>query len=169
MEYTETEEIYHPLPQPDEIPKREKEDAMGAYLMMFAALGAGLPLPMINLIASVVYYYVNRNKSRFVRFHLVQSLWSQIPVTLLNGVIIMWTIRNFVFQQDFTQLYFGLVIAAVLINLVYVIMSVYAAVLARKGNIYYFVFFGKLAFHQVFLKRDEDDGFLPSIRNKPPI
>jgi hypothetical protein len=26
---------YYPLPQPAEIPEREKEDAMGAYLMMF--------------------------------------------------------------------------------------------------------------------------------------
>ncbi|MCH8319303.1 MAG: hypothetical protein IIA88_12580, partial [Bacteroidetes bacterium] len=42
---------YLPVPQPDEIPTREKEDAMGAYLMMFAAIAAGLPLPIINLIA----------------------------------------------------------------------------------------------------------------------
>jgi len=31
------------LPQPDEIPEREKEDAMGAYLMMFASLAIGSP------------------------------------------------------------------------------------------------------------------------------
>jgi len=39
------------LPQPHEIPKRDREDAMGAYLMMFAAWGAGLPLPLLNLLA----------------------------------------------------------------------------------------------------------------------
>ncbi|MCH8330385.1 MAG: hypothetical protein IH946_03240, partial [Bacteroidetes bacterium] len=50
---------YHPLPQPDDIPTREREDAMGAYLMMFAAVAAGLPLPIINLIAAIIYYYVN--------------------------------------------------------------------------------------------------------------
>jgi len=81
----------------------------------------------------------------------------------------MWTIRNFIYQDDFTRLYFGLVITAVFANLVYVIMSIYAAVLARKGNIYYFLFFGKLAFHQVFLKRDEDEGFVPSSQNRPPL
>ena len=46
---------FHPLQQPDEIPEREKEDAMGAYLMMFAAVAIGLPLPIINLIASIIY------------------------------------------------------------------------------------------------------------------
>ena len=46
---------YHPLPQPHELSEREKEDAMGAYLMMFAAVGAGLPLPVINLIAAIIY------------------------------------------------------------------------------------------------------------------
>ena len=31
------------LPQPHEIRNGEREDAMGAYLMMFAAWGAGSP------------------------------------------------------------------------------------------------------------------------------
>ena len=70
---------YYPLPQPEEIPEREKEDAMGAYLMMFAAVAIGLPLPIINLIASFIYYYINRKKSRFIHFHSLQSLLSQIP------------------------------------------------------------------------------------------
>jgi len=52
-------EKYVKLPQPHELSEREKEDAMGAYLMMFAALATSLPLPIINLIAATVYYYVN--------------------------------------------------------------------------------------------------------------
>ena len=32
---------YHPLSQPDELTSREKEDAMGAYLMMFASIEIG--------------------------------------------------------------------------------------------------------------------------------
>ena len=57
---------YYPLEQPDELSTRQKEDAMGAYLMMFAALGAGLPLPIINLIAAVIYYYINKSASSVV-------------------------------------------------------------------------------------------------------
>jgi len=37
---------YLPLPQQDEIPEREREDAMGAYIMMFAAFASSLPLPI---------------------------------------------------------------------------------------------------------------------------
>ena len=50
------------LPQPDEIPKREREDAMGAYLMMFAAWGVGLPLPLLNLVAAIIYFFTNKKR-----------------------------------------------------------------------------------------------------------
>lgn len=57
-------EKYVKLPQPQDLSEREKEDAMGAYLMMFAALATSLPLPIINLIAAIVYYYINRKKRK---------------------------------------------------------------------------------------------------------
>ncbi len=52
---TMTKENFNPILQPNEIDILEKEDAMGAYLMMFAALGAGLPLPVLNLVAAIIY------------------------------------------------------------------------------------------------------------------
>ncbi|MGB2136003.1 MAG: hypothetical protein ACPHVU_00280 [Flavobacteriaceae bacterium] len=51
---------------------------------MFAAFAVGLPLPVINLIAALIYYFVNRKKSRFIHFHCLQSFLLQIPTTLLN-------------------------------------------------------------------------------------
>ena len=57
-------EKYVKLPQPQDLSEREKEDAMGAYLMMFAALATSLPLPIINLIAAIVYYYINPKKKK---------------------------------------------------------------------------------------------------------
>ncbi|TVQ49245.1 MAG: DUF4870 domain-containing protein [Saprospirales bacterium] len=150
--YTE----YYPLPQPNEVSKRERDDAMGSYLMMFASLGAGLPLPIINLLAAVIYYFVNKHKGRFVRFHLLQSLWSQIPVTLLNGFMVIWTIRNFMTQTDFSQLFFGLLWTTVFINVLYLGFSIYAAVRANNGRFFYFLFFGKLAYHQAYKVRYDD-------------
>ncbi|MBT3421771.1 MAG: DUF4870 domain-containing protein, partial [Bacteroidetes bacterium] len=90
MEYRKE---YHELPQPDQIADREKEDAMGAYFMMFASMAIGLPLPILNLVASIIYYYLNKAKGRFVRFHTLQSLLSQLPLTLLNAGGIFWLIR----------------------------------------------------------------------------
>src|SRR5437868_15475390 len=84
---------FHPLEQPDELTIRQKEDAMGAYLMMFAAIGAGLPLPIINLAAAVIYYYINKSSSRFVKFHSYQALIATIPTTVINAGAMFWTLR----------------------------------------------------------------------------
>lgn len=167
---TEYTEKYHPIPQPDEIPIREKEDAMGAYLMMFAALAAGLPLPIINLIAAIIYYFVNKSKSRFVHFHSLQSLISQLPTSLLNAGLVFWVIRIWMGNyevNDYFRGYLGLVAVG---NIIYFIFSIIAAVRARRGQFYYFLFFGKLAFHSVYkMRNNEEPGDKPKYINKPPI
>ena len=66
---------YLPLPQPNELDEREKEDAMGAYFMMFAALASSLPLPIINLIAAVIYYYINRKKTGLFTFTVYKAFF----------------------------------------------------------------------------------------------
>ena len=170
------DDLYAEITQPEDIPIREREDAMGAYLMMFGALAAGLPLPIINLIAAVIYYYLNRNKSRFVKFHTLQSLYSQFPTTLMNAGLIFWTVRMFVFAPDNSALdsaspfsennaYWAYLWMVVLANLLYIIFSIIGAVRARKGHMYYFVFFGKLAYHRAFLRRPEDE---MNHKNLPP-
>ena len=157
---------YHPLPQPDEIVVRVREDAMGAYFMMFATAAMGLPLPILNLVASIIYYYVNRDKGRFVRFHTLQSLYSQIPVSILNSGLVAWTIVNFVKDYDFRGAYWGYLIMTVIAILVYFIFSIVGAVKARKGLFYYFVFFGKIAYHQVYRIRTEQSD--SPVLNSPP-
>lgn len=159
---------YHDLEQPDELSKKEKEDAMGAYLMMFAAIGAGLPLPIINLIASVIYFFVQKRNTRFVRFHSLQSLWSQIPTTLVNAGAMYWTLQIFLFDNlEATDLYFGYLIMLVVLNLAYFAFSIVGAVKARNGKMYYFLFFGKLCYHQVYQIREEDANNMSNV-NLPP-
>ncbi len=157
---------YHPIPQPGEIEVRVREDAMGAYLMMFATAALGLPLPILNLVAAIVYYFVNRDKGKFVQFHMLQSLYSQIPVTLLNSGLVAWTIVNFVRDLDFTSMYWGYLIMTGVAGLVYFIFSIIGAVKARKGLFYYFIFFGKIAYHQVYRIRPDQTG--STLHNQPP-
>ncbi|MFP5471399.1 MAG: DUF4870 domain-containing protein [Bacteroidia bacterium] len=158
---------YHPVPQPDDITQTEKEDAMGSYLMMFAAFAVGLPLPIINLIAAVVYYILNRKKSRYVKFHCLQSLLSQIPTTIMNAILVGWTIRIIAFHNaNFTSNYFGYLVAVIVANLLYIIFSIVAAVKANKGRFYYFLFFGKIAYHYSFLKTIELN---TPVTNRPPV
>ncbi len=164
----ETQPGYYPLEQPDELTIREKEDAMGAYLMMFAALGAGLPLPVINLIAAVIYYYINKSKSRFVRFHSYQALISTIPTTLINAGAMFWGLRILIYEDwHVTNNFKGYVIAAIIANLAYFVIGIIAAIKARKGMYYYYIFFGKIAYQKVFAIREaagENEGPV----NNPP-
>jgi len=161
-------EKYHPLPQPDQVPTREREDAMGAYLMMFASIAAGLPLPILNLIAATIYYFVNRSKSRFVEFHSFQSVISQIPVSLINVIAASWFI-SIIFGNripEFPDNFKGYVLMALVVNVLYMGFSIYAAVRARKGRFFYFVFFGKISYQRAYLVKEAKDNQDPV--NKPP-
>lgn len=168
---------YYALPQPHELSEREKEDAMGAYLMMFASLATSLPLPVINLIAAVIYYYVNRKKGRFIHFNCLQSLLSQLPTTLANWGLLYWGLQIFFFENyevsDYFYAYLGFSIIA---NLIYFIFSIVAAVRSRKGIFMYFIFFGPYAYEKVYSKRNklsyENEDFNPEIEQKvntPPF
>lgn len=158
--------LYEPVPQPAEVTRKERDDAMGGYLMMFAALAIGLPLPIINLLATVIYYFVNRRISRFVHFHTLQSLLSQIPTSLLNSGLVFWTIRNLFGHNNFSDAYFGYLLAVVVANLVYFIISIVAAVRAYNGRMFYMLFFGKIAYHYAYRSGNNTEAAAPV--NRPP-
>jgi uncharacterized membrane protein len=155
------------VPQPEEITVSEREDAMGAYLMMFASLAAGLPLPIINLVASIVYYFVNREKGKFVHFHCLHSLYAQIPSSLLNAGGMFWGLRIVFDILPFDDTFKAYLIVVALANLLYFAFSIVAAVRARQGRFFYFVFFGKIAFQQVYGADDRGDKE-KTISNKAP-
>jgi len=163
------------LPQPDQLTEREKEDGMGAYLMMFAAFAVGLPLPVVNLIAAMIYYFINRKKSRFIHFHCLQSFLSQIPTTLLNWGLLYWVLQIYLFHHHTeNHFFFAYVVLVIIANLIYVIFSIVAAVKARKGNFYYFIFFGPYAYKRVYsrlnpLQYNNEEKKAGGVRmNKPP-
>jgi uncharacterized membrane protein len=158
---------YYPVPQPDELTNREKDDAMGGYLMMFAALGAGLPLPIINLIASVIYYHANKSKSRFVRFHTYQALLSQIPLTLLNAVCMGWALRILVSADwHLNAVFGGYALMLLVANIVYIVFGIISAVKASKGRMYYYWIFGPIAYQRIFAITPESEK--PQATNQPP-
>lgn len=161
-----------PVPQPEELTQREKDDAMGGYLMMFAAFAVSLPLPVVNLIAAVVYYFINRGKSRFVHFHALQSLLSQIPTTLLNWGVLFILIRVYLLDLDaMTNLKRAYIIFAIVANIGYVIFSIVAAVRARAGRFLYFLFFGAYSFERVYAVTNTRayENETPVDAPKPPV
>lgn len=161
------------LPQPQEISKREKEDAMGAYLMMFAAMGAGFPFPLLNLLASIIYFSINKKKSRYVAFHSFQSLITQIPISVLNGVLLFWFIRILIMGMSLFNLQFFIYLGFVILwNLLYIILSITASVRARRGQLYYMLFFGAISFDKYYgeaaLNRQNLYGDKKIEPNRPP-
>ena len=133
------------LPQPEEITERERDDAMGAYLMMFASLAIGLPIPLLNLIASVIYFFVNRKTSHFVAFHALQALLTHIPVVLLNAGVVAWIIVN-IAMKNVAPVFFWYLIFTILVNLTWIVWSIVALVHANKGRFIYMPVFGRLCF-----------------------
>ena len=151
------------IPQPEEIDSRERERSLASYFMMFISSTVGLPLPFINLIASWIYFSYTRKTSRFVKFHALQSLLSQIPVTILNTTLAIWVILliiNNIGHLEYamvTSSFYGFVATIIIVNLVYIIFSIIAAVRAYHGRLYYFPFFGNIAFQHSFLKEESYD------------
>ena len=69
----------------------EREKASNSYVMSLVAGMAGLPLPIINLIATAIFYLGNKKGTYFVRWHCTQALLSQISMLLINSFSFTWT------------------------------------------------------------------------------
>ncbi|PIY33611.1 MAG: hypothetical protein COZ08_04965, partial [Bacteroidetes bacterium CG_4_10_14_3_um_filter_42_6] len=70
----------------------ESEKASNSYLMSLIAVIAGLPFPIINLIATFAFYLGNRKGTYFVRWHCTQALLSQFSLLLMNSVAFWWSV-----------------------------------------------------------------------------
>lgn len=155
------------LPQPDDIIETDKDAALGSYVLMFAVWAVGLPIPFLSIIASIIYYYINKKESRFVNFHLYQALIIQWLLTVVNVALIVWLIimiiNNFAGYKPF------LVFAAftVVWNLFFVIYSIFACLRAKAGRFCYMPFFGKMIFEKYY-GREARTYEKKKIENRPP-
>jgi uncharacterized membrane protein len=165
-----TEESSGPvrLPQPEEIPERERDDAMAAYLMMFASLAIGLPIPLVNLIASVIYFLVNRKSSSFAAFHSLQALLTHVPVVLLNAGAVGWLIGILVSQAGFHAPFFWYLFFTVLVNIAYIAWSIVALIHASKGRFFYMPVVGRFCFSRYYGAKARVRRQRPRWENKPP-
>jgi len=153
------------IPQPSEITPRERERSLMAYMTMFASSTVGLPLPFINFLAALAFHHYIKETSAYVRFHSYQSLFSQLVTSVFNLVAIIWLIVCFI-NQDFTHGFIAFGISALVINFVYFIISIIAAVKAYKGQMFYFYFFGDISFRKAFKKYESSPK--PESLNVPP-
>jgi uncharacterized membrane protein len=124
--------------------EEEAEKASFAYLMSTLIVIVGLPLPIINVIGSLVFYMSNRRQTYFVRFHSLQSMLSQIAVVPFNSIGLGWTIYLFTGQASVSNLYIAYILCIIILNIMEFISTLYAAVRTRKKLDIRFWIFGSL-------------------------
>ncbi|MFY0606205.1 MAG: DUF4870 domain-containing protein [Cyclobacteriaceae bacterium] len=124
--------------------EHELERASNSYLMSLVAVIGGLPLPILNLIATLGFYVANRKSTYFVRWHCTQALISQFSLLLINSYGFWWTI-SIIFQSDIiTNNYIAYMITLFVVNLGEFIATVYTAINTRKGQHVEWYFYGTL-------------------------
>jgi hypothetical protein len=122
----------------------ESEKASNSYLMSVVAVIAGLPLPVINLIATVAFFFGNRKGTYFVRWHCMQALLAQAFTLAMNVVGVYWSVAIFFGSHHITNNYIAYIITIIVFNLAEFIATLYAAIRTRKGAHVVWWFFGPL-------------------------
>jgi uncharacterized Tic20 family protein len=122
----------------------EAEKASNSYLMSLVALIVGVPLPIVNLLATLLFYWGNRKSSFFVRWHCTQALLSQFSVLVVNSIGFWWTISILFTEENVSNTYFAYLLIAILFNITELITTIYSAVQTRKGIHVEWLFFGTL-------------------------
>lgn len=112
----------------------ESEKASNSYLMSLIAIIVGLPLPVINLIATFIFYLGNRKSGYFVKWHCTQALLSQLTIVAMNSAGFYWTLHIIFGKGTVTDNYIGYIITILLLNVTEFIMTIYAAVKTRHGH-----------------------------------
>lgn len=129
---------------PDTIMEHEAEKASNSYVMSIIAIFGGLPLPVINLIATLIFFLGNRKASYFIRWHCTQALLSQVSLLIINSAGVVWSAFIIFDKREISDNYIAYVITLLLFNLAEFIATVHAAVKTRKGIHVEWYFYGTL-------------------------
>jgi len=124
--------------------EHEAEKASNSYLMSLMAVVVGLPLPIINLIATLIFYLGNRRGTYFVRWHCTQALLSQASLLVMNSFGFWWTFSIIFRDEVLTNRYIAYLITVFLFNLTDVVATIYTAIQTRKGKHIEWWFYGDL-------------------------
>lgn len=95
----------------------EHEKASNSYLMSLVAVIAGLPLPIINLLATFFFFVANRKATQFVRWHCTQALLSQLFLLFINAGAFSWSAIIFFTDASINNIYIGYMLTVIIFNI----------------------------------------------------
>jgi len=122
----------------------EAEKASNSYLMSLIAIMAGLPLPIINLVATLIFYLGNRKGTHFVRWHCTQAFISQFSLLFINSASFYWTMSIVFGTREISNPYIAYIITVIIFNLSDFIATVNTAIKTHKGINVQWWFYGPL-------------------------
>lgn len=122
----------------------EKEKASNSYLMSVMAVMAGLPFPIINLLASIIFFVANRRAGYYVKWHCTQVLLSQLTVFVMNTIAFSWTMRIIFGSLIITNSYLAYLLTILIFNITEFVININAAIKVRKGLPAHWWFWGAL-------------------------
>lgn len=122
----------------------EAEKASNSYLMSLLAVMVGLPLPIVNLFATLIFYLGNRKGTFFVRWHCTQALVSQFSLLCMNVVGGGWTLSIIFGDNHITNYYISYMLTAIFFNFTEFVATIYTAIKTRKGLHVEWFFYGPL-------------------------
>jgi uncharacterized Tic20 family protein len=123
----------------------ESEKASNAYLMSLIAFMVGLPLPIVNLLATLIFYLNNIKGTKFVKWHCTQALLSQLTIFLMNSAGLYWTLSIIFGDHELNNNYIAYLITIFIFNVVEFAATVVAAIYTRKGQHVEWWFFSSIA------------------------
>jgi len=125
--------------------EQEVEKASNGYLISLIAIKAGLPFPVFNLLATLIFYLGNRKSTYFVRWHCTQLLFLQLTLFVINGIAFIWTMLIIFGDFTVTNHYLAYIITMLAFNAIEYVVTIYTAVRTRKGDHIVWWFYGSLA------------------------
>ncbi|HTO36692.1 MAG TPA: hypothetical protein VLZ72_10665 [Flavobacterium sp.] len=111
----------------------EAERASNSYLMSLVAVIGGLPLPVLNLLATLFFYLGNRKTPDFVRWHCTQALLAQLGLFCCNSIGFWWTISIIFTDKQITNSYIAYIITVFVFNVLEFVSTIVLASKTRKG------------------------------------
>lgn len=124
--------------------EHEAEKASNSYLMSLIAIVGGLPIPIINLFATLIFYFSNTKGTYFVRWHCTQALLSQFSLVLMNSFGFWWTVSIVFGTESITNKFIAYIFSILIFNLIEFIATIYTAIKTRKGLHVSWWFYGDL-------------------------
>lgn len=124
--------------------EHENEKASNSYVMSLVALIAGLPFPIINLIATLGFYMGNRKGGYFTRWHCTQALLSQFSLLIMNSLGFWWTFMIIFGSWNINNGYLSYILTIIIYNILEFIATIYTAIQTRKGIHIEWWFYGNL-------------------------